>query len=245
MKKLFLFIVLITFFSACENPAECLMHTGATTSKIVEVDSFSKIEVHLGIALVITQGDIPSINVVSGENLINDIEVSVQYGTLILRDKTTCNWVRDYGQTTVYVTAPNLTEIISKTEQNISSTNTLTYPELKLTANDLSNGAGTGDFHLTVNNDVLEINTNNVAGFYLSGATVNLIAGFYEGNGILQAQDLISYSVYLFHRGSNDIYVHPTNDISGNIYSTGNVYCCPQPPIVNVERHYKGKLIFN
>ena len=245
MKKLFLFTVLVSMFSACENPAECLMHTGATASKNIEVEAFSKIEVHAGIALVITQGDIPFVNVVSGENLINDIEVSVQNGTLILRDKTTCNWVRDYGQTTVYVTAPNLTEVISKTDQNISSANTLTYSELKLTANDLSNGAGTGDFNLNVNNDVLEINTNNVAGFYLSGATVNLIVGFYEGNGILQAQDLICYSVYLFHRGSNDIYVHPTNDISGNIYSTGNVYCSPQPPIVNVETHYKGKLIFN
>ncbi len=245
MKKLFLFIVLVSMFSACENPAECLMHTGATASKIVTVDAFSKIEVHVGIALVITQGDIPFINVVSGENLIDDIEVSVQDGKLILRDKTTCNWVRDYGQTTVYVTAPNLTEVISKTDQNISSANTLTYSELKLTANDLSNGAGTGDFNVNVNNDVLEINTNNVAGFYLSGATVNLIVGFYEGNGMLQAQNLISYSVYLFHRGSNDIYVHPTNDISGNIYSTGNVYCSPQPPIVNVETHYKGKLIFN
>ena len=245
MKKLFLFIASIVFFSACENPTDCLMKTGAMTSKIVEVAAFSKIEVHTGIALVVTQGDIPFINVVSGENLINDIEVSVQNGKLILRDKTTCNWVRDYGQTTVYVTAPNITELISKTEQTISSGNTLTYPELKLAANDLSNGAGTGDFNLVIDNDVLEIDTNNIAGFYLSGETVNLIVGFFEGNGILQAQNLISYSVFLFHRGSNDLYVHPTNDISGNIYSTGNVYCSPQPPIVNVERHYKGKLIFN
>ena len=244
MKKLFLFIASIAFFSGCEDPADCLMQTGTMTSKVVEVTSFSKIEVHTGIALVITQGDIPFINVVSGENLIGDIEVSVQNGKLILRDKTTCNWVRDYGQTTVYVTAPNITELISKTEQTITSGNTLTYPELKLTANDLSDGAGTGDFNLVVDNDVLEINTNNVAGFYLSGATVNLIAGFYEGNGILQAKNLISYSVFLFHRGSNDLYVHPTNDISGNIYSTGNVYCSPQPPIVSVESHYQGRLIF-
>ena len=243
MKKLFL-IALIGFLFSCENPADCLMHTGSMTSKVVEVADFSKIEVHTGIALVITQGDIPFINIVSGENLINDIDVSVQNGTLILKDKTTCNWVRDYGVTTVYVTAPNLTELISKTEQKISAAGVLTYPELKLTAVDLSNGAGTGDFHIKVDNNVVEINTNNVAGFYLSGQTVNLIAGFYEGNGILKAQDLISYSVYLFHRGSNDLYVHPTNDISGNIYSTGNVYCSPQPPIVNVSAHYQGKLIF-
>ena len=220
------------------------MHTGKVASKSFSVENFDKIEVHTGIALVVTQGETPFINVVTGENLINDIEVFVKNGTLILQDRTTCNWVRDYGQTTVYVTAPNLNELISKTEQDISSTNLLTYPELKLTATDQAGEAGTGDFHIQVNNDVLEINSNNVAGFYLSGTTVNLIAGFYEGNGILKAQDLISYSVFLFHRGSNDLYVHPTNDISGNIYSTGNVYCSPKPPIVNVERHYQGRLIF-
>ena len=220
------------------------MHTGKVASKSFSVENFDKIEVHTGIALVVTQGETQFINVVTGENLINDIEVFVKNGTLILQDKTACNWVRDYGQTTVYVTAPNLNELISKTELDISSTNVLTHSELKLTATDDSGKAGTGDFHIQVNNDVLEINSNNVAGFYLSGETVNLIAGFYEGNGILKAQDLISYSVFLFHRGSNDLYVHPTNDISGNIYSTGNVYCSLKPPIVNVERHYQGRLIF-
>ncbi len=220
------------------------MHTGKVASKSFSLENFDKIEVHTGIALVVTQGDTPFINVVTGENLIDDIEVFVKNGTLVLQDKTTCNWVRDYGQTTVYVTAPNLTELISKTEQNISSANVLTYSELKLTATDQAGEAGTGDFHIQVDNDVLEINTNNVAGFYLSGETVNFIVGFYEGNGILNAQDLISYSVFLFHRGTNDLYVHPTNDISGNIFSTGNVYCSPKPPIVTVERHYQGRLIF-
>ena len=220
------------------------MHTGKVASKSFSLESFDKIEVHTGIALVVTQGETPSISVVTGENLINDIEVFVKNGTLILQDRTTCNWVRDYGQTTVYVTAPNLTEIISKTEQDISSANELTYFNLKLIALDHGGESGTGDFHIQVNNDTTEINSNNVAGFYISGKTVNFIIGLYEGNGLVKAQQLITYSVFLFHRGSNDIYIHPINDISGNIYSTGNVYCSPEPPIVNVERHYQGRLIF-
>lgn len=62
---------------------------------------FSKIIVNKRIGLVIIQGDDYKVEVKTGENLINDIEVSVVDNKLILEDNTTCNWVRDYGETTV------------------------------------------------------------------------------------------------------------------------------------------------
>ncbi|HLA56482.1 MAG TPA: head GIN domain-containing protein [Flavobacterium sp.] len=244
MKKLFLAIAFLLLFAGCDNPAECVKHTGYTVTKDIPVTTFDRIIVHRGIAMVITQDDNYSVSVVTGENLVDDIKATVTNGLLSLSDDTTCNWVRDYGQTIVYVTTPTLTQIESKTEQNISSSSVLTYPSLTLKATDLSGGAGTGDFHIQVSNNTVEINTNNVAAFYLSGQTANLVAGFYEGNGILKAQDLLAYSVYVFHRGSNNLYVHPTQSISGEIYSTGNVFCSPHPPEVNVNRHYQGRLIF-
>jgi hypothetical protein len=244
MRKLFLAIAFLPFFAGCDNPAECVKHTGYTVTKEIPVNAFDKIIVHRGIAMVITQGDNYSVSVVTGENLVDDIKVTVNNGLLSLSDDTTCNWVRDYGQTTVYVTTPTLTQIESKTEQDISSANVLAFDSLKLTAMDLSGGAGTGNFHLEVSCGYLEIKTNNVSGFYISGFADNFVAGFYEGNGILKAYDLVANSVYVFHRGSNNLYVHPTHDISGDIFSTGNVFCRPHPPEVNVNRHYQGRLIF-
>lgn len=242
MKKLG--IIACLFLLAACDVAECVKSTGPMVTKEIEVATFEKILVRKGIALVVTQGPEYRVKVVSGENLVDDIQVRVTNDVLTLTDDTTCNWVRDYGQTTVYVTAPNLVEINSKTELSISSGNTLTYPALKLIALDLSDGAGTGDFHISVNSNDLEINTNNVSNFYLSGQTNNFVAGFYEGNGILKAQELAANSIYVFHRGSNNMYVHPVNSIAGEIFSTGNVFCNPQPPEVNVTRHYQGRLIF-
>lgn len=244
MRKIVAIIALFLLFSACEDPGDCVKSTGKMVTKEIPVTAFDRITVRRGIALVITQSDAFSVTVKSGENLIDDIEVKVVNGVLSLTDNTSCNWVRDYGQTTVYVATPTLVEINSKTEQNVTATNVLTYPELKLSSLDLSDGAGTGDFYLEIDNNILEINTNNVSAFFISGKTTNLVAGFYEGNGIFKGQDLIAQTVYVFHRGSNDLYVHPVQSIAGDIFSTGNVYCSPQPPEVSVTRHYKGRLIF-
>ena len=46
---------------------------------------------------------------------------------LIVKDQSTCNWTRDYKAATVYVTAPNIIEIHSKTEQDIRSEGILTF----------------------------------------------------------------------------------------------------------------------
>ncbi len=243
MKKLFGLIFIGLIFCGCEAVEDCFKKSGQMVSRTVDVSGFQKIIVHKGISLVITQSTDYEVTIVSGENLLNGIEATVTDNTLTLRDDTACNWTRDYGVTTVYVRAPNITDIISKTEQKISSGNLLTYPSLRLEALDGSE-AGTGDFHLEVDNDLVWIESNNVAGFYLSGTTQTLTAAFYEGNGPLHADAMTATDIHIFHRGSNHMYVHPVNQITGNIYSTGNVYCHPEPPTVDVDEHYNGRLIF-
>jgi hypothetical protein len=244
MKKvLFLFCALLAAAS-CESLEDCVKSTGPMVSRDVEVAAFDKILVGKNISLVVTEGESYAVQVVSGENLIDGIGVAVRDGRLLLTDDTGCNWTRSYQPTTVHVTAPNLTEIESKTQYDINSVGILTYPQLKLVSLDLSGGAGTGDFHLQVNNQQVEISTNNVSGFYLSGQTYSLVAGFYEGNGILRAQELQAQEVYVFHRGSNNLHVSPVSAIYGHLYSTGNVFCWPVPSTVDVERHYQGRLIF-
>jgi len=208
---------------------------------------FQKILVNKNIALVLKQGENTSVEMVSGENLINDIEVSITGDMIAFKDNTSCNWTRDYGQTTVYITAPNITDIYSKTEQNITSDGILTYDNLRLVGMDTEDqfdGAATGDFILQINNESLLVEGNTVSQFHLSGATKQFTANFYSGSGILNAQNLRANRVHIFHRGSNDMFVHPLLEISGDIYSLGNVYAAFQPQNVQVNEHYRGKLIF-
>lgn len=239
----------IFIFIACEKPIDCIKSTGKIISKEINVPSFEKIVVHKGIAVVLKQSPIYKVEVQTGENLINDIEVTVENNILVLQDNTTCNWVRDYGETVVYISAPSIKEIYSRTEKNIVSDGVLTYPSLLISASNRldgmgGTGTGTGDYILQVNNNDLKINTNNVARFTISGQTQNLNINVYEENGIIDTENLLANTINIYHRGSNKIVVHPIAVLNGELYNIGNVYSKTHPASVNVNAHYQGQLIF-
>ncbi len=234
---------------SCEKPSDCIESTGEIITKDIAVTPFARIEVLQGIELIIAQGPEYKVQIQTGENLMENIEV-IQNGTVIsLKDNTTCNWVREFGQTKVYVTAPNLEEIYSKTERNISSNGVLTYPTLRLFALDSDGdgreGSGTGDFFITVNNHQLVIQNNNVSRYYISGQTNDAIIDFYAGDGRVEAPNLTIQTVKVFHRGSNDMILKPMQSIIGKMVSTGDIILKNHPPVVDVEQLYQGQIIYN
>lgn len=238
---------MILLLAACDKAGDCVKSTGEMTSKSYSGLTFHKILVNKGIGLVISQGPDSNVEVRTGVNLIDDISVTAVDGLLTLTDNTTCNWVRDYGQTIVYITAPDLTDIISKTEVDITSQGTLSFPNLHVTSLDEIDGfggAGTCDFRLAVDNASLYVETNNVSRFFISGHTETLTLGFYEGDGIFHGEDLAADVAHVYHRGVNDITVHPINALDGDLFSLGNLYSVGRPPQVNVVQHYRGQLFF-
>ncbi|MEM0542855.1 head GIN domain-containing protein [Flavobacterium sp. j3] len=246
MKNGFSIIISIILFVSCSKPSDCIESTGASITKDFEVASFNAIYVHKGIEMQIRQGNEFKVQVTTGENLIDDISVEVINNELILRDNTTCNWVREFGQTKIFVTTPTVEflEIHSRTERKISSNGILTYPILRLIAMDLEEGAGTNDFFIEVNNSQTVIENNNVSRFYISGLTNELLANFYDGNGRLLGENLQAKNIKVFHRGSNDMIVKPTESITGKMVSTGNIILKNVPPVVDVEELYQGRVIY-
>jgi hypothetical protein len=249
MKKLFLLLSFILVFISCEKPSECIENTGNIVTKTIPVMPFSKIKLYRGIALVITQGLEYKVVVQSGSNLIDNIEISQVDNQLTLKDHTSCNWLRDYGQTIVYITTPNLEEIYSKTDRDISSNGVLTFSSLHLYALDANgdgeNAAGTGDFYLKINNNKLIIEDNTVSRFFISGSTSNAQFDFWAGDGRIEAGDLAAQTIDIYHRGSNDMIVKPIQNIRGKMVSTGNIILRNNPPIVDVLQLYIGHIIYN
>ncbi len=255
MKKIsFLLLVLVALVS-CEKPSDCVESTGEIVSRDVFIDmptandSIKKIYVEKGIELIVTEGPIFKVTIQTGSNLIDDIEVRREGNMLRLKDNTTCNWVREFGQTKVLVTTPKLEEIYSKTDRNISSNGVLTFSRLKIVSVDDNadqlEGAGTGDFFINVNNNELQIESNNVSRFYLSGNTALARLLLWAGDSRIEAQNLNATDIEILHRGSNDMTVKPLNSIYGVINSTGNVILMNNPPTVNVQQLYQGHLIYN
>ncbi len=249
MKKFLLCIVFVFIFISCEKPSDCIESSGVTTIKDIPVEAFSKIKVYRGIEVIITEGPNYSVQIEAGENFINDIEVK-QYGNqLVFKDNTSCNWVRDYGQTKIFVTTPILDEVYSKTDRNISSNGVLTFPNLTFLSLDKDadgeKGAGTGDFILNVNNQSLTIANNNVSRFFLSGQTNTATFNFYFGDGRIEAQNLIAQNVVVYHRGSNDMIVNPIQSVTGVLNSTGNLILKNVPPVHSpLDALYTGHVIY-
>jgi hypothetical protein len=233
---------------ACEKPSDCVQSTGALVVKDIPVTAFTKIKVYRGIEVVITDGPEYKVQIEAGANFIDNVEVQQNGNQLIFKDEVSCNWVRAYGTTRILVTTPTLEEIYSKTERNISSNGVLTYPNLTVTSFDKDAdgeaGAGTGDFTLTLSNDLITINNNNVSRFYLSGQTNTAKFNFYFGDGRIEAQNLVAQNIEVFHRGSNDMIVHPVQKITGVLNSTGNLILNTVPTLVDVQELFMGHIVY-
>ena len=236
------------WFVACnsEDANDCFQTSGATIQEVVDISNFESILVNRDIELIIKEAPDYKVTIETGENLINDVRAEVIGNQLVLTDNTSCNYVRDFGITKVYVQAPNLIDIRTSSQYEVSSDGVLNYESLTLNSEDFNGGSEftLGDFRLSLNSENITIFSNNLSFFYLDGTVEDLFVGFYAGAGRFEAANLIAQNVSIYHRGSNDMLVNPQQSLTGELRGTGNLISVNQPAIVEVDRIYTGQLIF-
>ncbi|GAA4274112.1 head GIN domain-containing protein [Aquimarina gracilis] len=247
MKKIIYILVAIFLYSCdSENASDCFQRTGNIVRAEVNVPDFTRILVNPNVELILKQGEDTSVIIETGDNLLNEVSAVVEGDRLILNDTNDCAFFRGFNQTKIFVTAPNITEIRSATQFDISSDGILTYPSLRLLSEDFNEDTGTttGFFNLQINSQNLAVTSNNIASFLLSGEVQDLDVGFFSGTGRFDGTDLVAQNVNIFHRGTNKIIVNPQESITGEIRSTGDVIAVNTPPIIEVEQFFTGRLIF-
>lgn len=247
MRKLIYILTVIIFSCDSEDANNCIQTAGNIIQSEVEVADFERILVNRDIELIITEAPEYKVTIETGENLINDVKAEVMGNRLVLTDNNTCNYVRDYGITKVYVEAPNITEIRNSSQYEVSSNSVIRYPTLNLISEDFNENIEftVGDYNLTIDNQNLGITSNGLASFYMDGSTENLNVNFFAGDGRFEGEDLVAQAVTIYHRGSNDMIVNPIESLSVELRGTGNVIATNEPPIVQLEQFYIGQLIFN
>jgi hypothetical protein len=245
MKKIITILVCIVTLVSCGLSEDCVKNSGSKESREFDLGTFERVKVNKGIGLVVKQGPEYNVRIEAGKNIFEELEVKLVGDMLVVEDLSTCNWTRDYGEITVFVTAPYLIELHSKTEQKISSDGVLTYPILRLFSIDDETTAGTGDFHIQVDNGQLVIESNHLSNFYISGHCNQMLLNFYFGDGRFFGENLQAETINVFQRGSNDMFVYPIQSITGTIYSVGNVILKNNPPLIDVEEVFRGRLIYN
>lgn len=248
MKRLiYIFVLLLIVSCNSENAGDCFQTTGTTIQQEINVSVFNKILVNRDIELIIKEGIEQKVIIETGKNLLNDVEAVVEDGKLILTDNNTCNYVRDYGVTKVYVTSPNVIEIRSSTQYDISSDGVLTYPSLAIFSEDYNapDSFTSGNFRLQIDNANFSLVFNNLSNCFVSGKTDNLNISFAAGISRFEGANLVAQNVVFWNRSSNDIIVNPKQSLIGRITGTGHVISVTRPPVVDVQEVYKGRLIFN
>ncbi len=246
MRNLKYLVLLFLFTCNSEDANDCFQTSGRIIQETVDVVSFERILVNRDIELIIKEGPGYKVTIETGENLINDVKVEIIGNQLVLTDNNSCNFVRDYGITKIYVEAPNLTEIRTSTQYDISSDGILNYNALTLFSENFNGGSEftMGDFRLSVASQNISISSNNLSFFYLEGTTANLFVGFYSGSGRFEGENLIAENVVVYHRSTNDMVVNPQVSLTGELRGVGNLISVNQPPVVDVDRIYTGQLIF-
>tara|TARA_E500000318_G_scaffold74686_1_gene69289 strand:+ start:3386 stop:4120 length:735 start_codon:yes stop_codon:yes gene_type:complete len=230
-----------------DNVLACFRNAGDVVRETVDVPEFTAITVFENLNVVLKQGDEQLVEVETGEYLLNDVSAVVEDNRLVLRNDSSCNYVRDYGLTTVYITSPNITEIRSSTGLPISSDGVLDYPSLNLIAESFNNPeteTTDGSFDLNLNSNSVRIVVNGIAYFRLQGSTENFNVTVAAGDSRIEAEELVAESVTINHRGSNDVFVNPQQSLSGVIRGTGDVISVNRPAEVDIEELFNGRLIF-
>ncbi len=249
LKKVCALFALFIILVGCNNESapDCLQNSGDLVREEVLVADFDKITVFENVSLVLKQGDEQKVEVETGEFLYDEVSTEVKEGRLLLRDTNDCNYFRDYGLTTIYVTSPNITEIRSSTGWGIESDGVLAYANLSLISESFINPQSEttdGEYNLQLNSQSLSVVVNGIAYFQLSGTVENLSLNIAAGDSRIEADKLTAQNVSVNHRGSNDMLVNPQASIRGAIRSTGNVISKNRPNIIEVQEIYKGRLRF-
>jgi hypothetical protein len=249
MKKI-IYILVVFLCVGCdsENAFNCIKKEGTIIRSEFSVSSFDKITVFERVQLFIEEGDEQRVIVETEENLLSDIEIYVEDGTLMIFDNSACNLIRDYGITKVFVTTPNISEIRNSSGLTIESIGLLRFSKLVLLSEEQigSDEYHTdGDFNLNLDVDDLKIVSNGISNFYLKGTVNYARINLYAGDSRVEAENLIINELTIYHRSSNKMIVNPQVAIRGEIRGYGDVISKNRPPIVEVEEFYTGSLIFD
>ena len=251
--KISIYIFLLLVITSCGISEDCFKGNGNSVTQLFPLEGFTKVKVYDGVGLVIKEGPNYEVKIVTNDKIIDNIDVAMQGDMLVVKDNSTCNIARGYGQTVVYVTVPDGSilpliqelELHCKTEQKIQSNGFLHSPIIRLfSIEDDGDGAGTGDFNIQVINGQLVVESNSISNFYVSGQCEEMLLNFYFGNGRFYGEDLHAENIKIFQRGSNDMIVYPIQKIEGTIFSTGNVILKNVPSIVDVEEVFTGRVIY-
>lgn len=183
---------------------------GVLKSESRFLENFTQIEMSSAIDVDFTMGEQTRVVVKGDENLISLVETEVKNKALIIKTKPGTSYKTDLGLKVV-----------------------ITHPHF--------NGAkirGSGDLKIyNLNTKSIKLNIFGSGDIKAQGQVEDLQLKIY-GSGDVKAQDLLAQDAHITLMGSGDVEVHVNENLSVNIFGSGNVNYYGNPK--NIEKNIKG-----
>ncbi|QSE99068.1 head GIN domain-containing protein [Fulvivirga lutea] len=240
MRGIFAIILTILFFGCNDaDSPDCLKSSGEGVTRTIDIGDFNSLLINNEFNVILTEGPTREVKLTIGENLLNDIDFTLSGSLLEITNQVSCKWTRDYNYPLLEITHPNISFIEIIGGSIIRSNGTLTYPNLSLKSK-----ASNGIIELSLNSESLSIDSNEITNYLLDGNVSDLNLLFSSGDGRFEGANLICTNARVIHNSSNDIIVNVTNQLTGELNSTGDlIYVGQVPAEISVEVKDRGNLI--
>jgi hypothetical protein len=239
----FLLLPFVALFApSCndDNVPDCFKSTGRTVQQRRPISPFNEIVLHDDIDLYLTHTQDSTLLVEAGENLLPKLEVTQQGTTLTIRNRNTCNWVRNYKRPVKVTVGTPLDELVltHRGFGTIRSTESLGISYLMIASFD----AG-GDVQVDGKFGYVSVYANSSTHIILSGQSDHLEGWLHNNFGRLSAERLQTKVCVLKHDGSNEMRVFPLDELQATISANGTVAYYNEPARITSQVVMDGKLV--
>ena len=218
MKAFFFVLIAALVFTSCFNPFnETVRGNGNIKSEERNIGSFKNIRCSGSYDVEITQGTTPAIKIETDENLLPDIETTVNGDELRIRSKEDVN-INPSDKIKVYVTVTTLEGFTLSGSGDVKTMTKLSggdHLDLEI--------SGSGDLHFDVNTPTINSSISGSGDIYVTGETKNSKIEI-AGSGNYHADGLKSENVSVQVAGSGDAWVFADSKLNIDIAGIGNVY---------------------
>jgi hypothetical protein len=230
-------LLLLSGLQACQKPG-CFENAGTVSSVERKATAFHQIDLYDHIDLILTQDTVEKIRVEAGANLQPNIATEIIDGVLVIRNNTTCKWLRDpQEKISVYVSFKMLNRINYDGSGNVRATDTLHLPQLRISSN-----TGAGNVELTVNTQLLLAYIHHENADYIIRGIADQCHSYTNARGTIDFSDLKVRYYNIGYSAPKNTYIQASERIDAEIYFKGNVYYKGDPEVKTIY-HDAGRLI--
>lgn len=238
IKILLSFIPLLLF--GCKKKCDCLKSTGSISTEERSLTAINSINIKNNVDVKFHYSKEFKLTVRGGSNLLDKIETRIENGTLYIRNKNKCNWVRNFNpELEVNVWLPELSSIyIEDASADLIFEDTIPVKNFRL-----DSFSSIGNYKMKLKGDIVTLAIHNGAADLDAEGSVGTLYLYGVGYGKLNCEQLQTSNTYTDNQGTNDFYVNALSILEVRISGSGNIYYKGYPPNIVKRELGSGKLI--